>query len=73
MRYDYSDIFQVNPDGTVVSDFPVKIHGSDLIIPPGTPFRPGIPVGDYDVAAMVGREIKATIHDVDVFVIERFY
>ncbi|MDP9249550.1 MAG: hypothetical protein M3M85_03530 [bacterium] len=73
MKYDYSDIFQVNPDGSVFSDFPIRIHGFRTTMPPGTLFHPGTPFDGIDIAAKVGRTVKANIHDVDVFVITKFY
>ena len=73
MKYDFSDIFQVNPDGTVVSEFPIRISGYSTTMPPYTKFTPGMIFDGFDIAAMVGRRIKATIHDVDVFCIEKFY
>lgn len=73
MKYDFSDIFQVNADGSVFSEFPIRIHGFATTMPPGTLFHPGVPFDGIDIAAHAGRRVKANIHDVDVFVIQKFY
>lgn len=73
MRYDYHEIFQVNADGSVFSEFPIRIHGYLTTMPPGTMFTPGMMFDGMDLASMVGRQVKASIHDTNVFVIEKFY
>ena len=76
MRYEYSDFFSINPDGSAVSEFPIRILGTNVTMPAGTIFRPGVPFEGYDIANLAGHKFKATIHEEhgdEVLVISKFY
>lgn len=74
MRYEYFDIFLLHDDGSVSSEFPIRVQG--VTMPAGFKFRPGAHFGGLDIANMLGRDIKATIHEEhseEVFAISKFY
>ena len=74
MKYEYFDIFELHEDGSVSSEFPIRIEG--VTMPAGFKFKPGVRFGGFDIADMRGRDIKATIHEEhgeEVFAISKFY
>ena len=76
MRYEYSDFFQVHPDGSVTSEFPVRVYGFPTTMSPGTHFQPGFLFEGFDIAGLAGHDLKVTIHEehgAEVVVISKFY
>lgn len=76
MRFEYSEFFHINPDGSVLSEFPIRILGTYVTVNAGTVFKPGVAFEGFDIPALAGHDFKATIHEEhgeEVLVISKFY
>ena len=70
MRVPYSQIFQVNPNGSVTPRMQVQIGG--VTMGPGVAFGGGVSFGGVDLAAMKGKDIEVEQQG-NVIVIKGFY
>ena len=59
MRVPYSQVFQVNPDGSVSPRVAVHINGVQM--GPGVAFGGGVSFGGVDLAALKGKDLDVEV------------
>lgn len=55
MRVPFSQVFQINPDGSVSPKVPVHINGVSMGV--GVSFTQGVSFGGFDITTIKGRDL----------------
>lgn len=69
-QYQFSDIFQQNPDGSLSPKVRLNVNGIEF--GPGTSFTPGVSFGGVNFSKYIGVPI-AIEKEGDVYVLRGFY